>query len=86
MLKQTDVCTCQGKHYREMVLTLFLNWLYYTYLTNSNTFSTVRSVAFPAAEYNEVLSGYQMGQVVEWWKNQCFEARNGLQNIHFVTI
>jgi len=26
----------------------------------------VRSVAFPVTEYNEVLSGYQLGQVVEW--------------------
>jgi len=26
----------------------------------------VRSVAFPATEYNEVLLGYQPGQVVEW--------------------
>jgi len=23
--------------------------------------------------YNEVLLGCQLGQVVEWWKNQCFE-------------
>jgi len=24
-------------------------------------------------EYNEVLLGYQPGQVVEWWKSQCFK-------------
>jgi len=33
----------------------------------------VRSIAFPATEYNLVLLGYQLGQVVEQWKNQCFE-------------
>jgi hypothetical protein len=30
-------------------------------------------VAFPATEYDEVLLGYQMGQMVERWKNQRFE-------------
>jgi hypothetical protein len=50
--------------------------------------------------YNEVLLGYQPGQVVEWWKNQCFkdhwyrypyqhpedEDRYGLQNVVFFTV
>jgi hypothetical protein len=29
----------------------------------------VRFVAFPATEYDEVLSGYQLGQMVERWAN-----------------
>jgi hypothetical protein len=33
----------------------------------------MRFVAFPATEYDEVLSGYQPGQVVERWENQRFE-------------
>jgi hypothetical protein len=33
----------------------------------------VRSGAFPATEYNDVLSGYQRSQVVELWKKQRFE-------------
>jgi len=28
----------------------------------------MRFVACPATEYDEVLSGYQRGQMVEWWK------------------
>jgi hypothetical protein len=30
-------------------------------------------VAFPATEYDEVLSGYQPGQMIERWANQRFE-------------
>jgi len=33
----------------------------------------LRFVAFLATEYDQVLSGYQPGQMVEWWKNQRFE-------------
>jgi len=33
----------------------------------------VRSCAFPANGYNEVLSGCQLGRVVEQWTNLCFE-------------
>jgi hypothetical protein len=33
----------------------------------------MRFVAFPVTEYDEVLLGYQPGQMVEWWKNQCFK-------------
>jgi hypothetical protein len=33
----------------------------------------VRFVAFPATEYDEVLSGYQPGQMVERWANQRFK-------------
>jgi hypothetical protein len=33
----------------------------------------MRFVAFPETEYDEVLSGYQPGQMVERWKNQSFE-------------
>jgi hypothetical protein len=33
----------------------------------------MRFVAFPATEYDEVLLGYQPGQMVEQWKNQHFE-------------
>jgi hypothetical protein len=33
----------------------------------------MRFVALPATEYDEVLSGYQPGQMVERWKNQRFE-------------
>jgi hypothetical protein len=29
-------------------------------------YEIVRFVAFPATEYNEVFSGYQLGQMVEW--------------------
>jgi len=35
----------------------------------------MRFVAFPATEYDEVLSGYQPGQMVERWENQRFEDR-----------
>jgi hypothetical protein len=59
----------------------------------------VRFVAFPLTEYDEVLSGYQPGQMVEWWANQHFcprpqgtvwlypedEDRDGLRNIGFLT-
>jgi hypothetical protein len=31
-----------------------------------NHFLKVGFVAFPATEYDEVLSGYQLGQMVEW--------------------
>jgi hypothetical protein len=39
-------------------------------------------------EYSKVLLGYQLGHVVEWWKNQQPEDkdRNGLWNIGFFTI
>jgi hypothetical protein len=33
----------------------------------------VRFVAFLVTEYDEVFLGYQLGQMVEWWENQCFE-------------
>jgi hypothetical protein len=33
----------------------------------------MRFFAFPVTEYEEVLSGCQLGQMVEQWKNQCFE-------------
>jgi hypothetical protein len=33
----------------------------------------MRFVAFPVTEYDEVLLGYQLGQMVEQWKNQRFE-------------
>jgi hypothetical protein len=35
----------------------------------------MRFVAFPAIEYDEILSGYryQPGQMVEQWANQHFE-------------
>jgi hypothetical protein len=33
----------------------------------------MRFVAFPATEYDEVLLGYQPGQMVEQWENQCFK-------------
>jgi len=33
----------------------------------------LKSVAFLATKYNEVLLGYQLGQVVEQWKNLCFK-------------
>jgi hypothetical protein len=33
----------------------------------------IRFVAFPATEYDEVLLGYQPGQMVELWENQHFE-------------
>jgi len=33
----------------------------------------MRFVAFPATEYDEVLSRYHAGQIVERWKNQRFE-------------
>jgi len=33
----------------------------------------MRFIAFLATEYDEVFSGYQLGQMVEWWKNQHFE-------------
>jgi hypothetical protein len=33
----------------------------------------LRFVAFPATKYDEVLSGYQPGQMVEQWKNQRFK-------------
>jgi hypothetical protein len=36
-------------------------------------FTAAKSVAFPATEYNEVLSGYQPGRMVERCKNQRFE-------------
>jgi hypothetical protein len=29
--------------------------------------------AFPVTEYDEVFLGYQPGQMIERWKNQCFE-------------
>jgi hypothetical protein len=35
--------------------------------------SVMSFVAFPATEYDEVLSGYQPGQMVERCKNQRFE-------------
>jgi hypothetical protein len=34
---------------------------------------SVKFVAFPVTEYDEVLSGYQPGQMVEQWANQHFE-------------
>jgi hypothetical protein len=33
----------------------------------------MRFVAFPATEYDEILSGYQPGQMIERWANQRFE-------------
>jgi hypothetical protein len=39
----------------------------------SNIQSVTRCVAFPVTGYDEVFSGYQLGQMVERWKNQHFE-------------
>jgi hypothetical protein len=35
----------------------------------------LRFVAFPATEYDEVSSGYQPSQMVEWWENQTSTLR-----------
>jgi len=51
----------------------------------------MRFVAFPATEFDEVFSGYQLGQLVEQRKNQRFEDhlcprpqdRDGLRNVGF---
>jgi hypothetical protein len=48
-------------------------------------------------KHDEVLSGYQPGQMVEWWKNQCFKtisvpvpvagkATNLISNIKALTV
>jgi hypothetical protein len=41
--------------------------------SNSKQHFYLRFVAFPATVYDEVLSGYQPGQMVEPWENQRFE-------------
>jgi len=33
----------------------------------------MKFVAFKATEYDEVFSGYQPGQMVEWWEIQRFK-------------
>jgi hypothetical protein len=43
-----------------------------TGMTMAQKKSLVRFVAFPTTEY-DVFSGYQPGQMVEWWENQHFE-------------
>jgi hypothetical protein len=42
------------------------------HVPSGNSSIPVRSVAFPASEYNEVLSGYRSGQVLERWENKRF--------------
>jgi len=42
---------------------LWIQW----WTSGFNNMKLIRSVAFPETEYNEVLLGYQLGQVVEWW-------------------
>jgi hypothetical protein len=46
----------------------------------------LRFVALLATEYDEVLLGYQLGQMVERWKKQCFEDLRTRTEMVFKTL